>query len=107
MNTTQISISTELYNYAADYARSHHTSVEKMTESFFLTLMVVGQKDFLGDGRKEDEASRQEKLTRERLDDIAKGKGEKGLKSLKGIMASSKMTAEELREEYISDKYSV
>ena len=45
MNTTQISIDTELYNHAADYARSHNTSVEKMMESLIFTyVMNKGQK---------------------------------------------------------------
>mgnify|MGYP006988857491 CR=1 FL=1 len=38
--TTQISINTELYNHAADYARSHNTSVERMTEGFFMNLLI-------------------------------------------------------------------
>lgn len=38
--TTPINISTQLYNQAADYARKHNTSVEKMTESYFLALMT-------------------------------------------------------------------
>ena len=49
--TIQISISTKLYNQAADYARSHNTSVDKMVESYFLSLMPYIQEyskpDFL------------------------------------------------------------
>lgn len=40
MNTTQISIDTELFNHAADYARSHNISVEKMMENLIFTFMM-------------------------------------------------------------------
>ena len=43
METTQISINTELYNHAADYARSHNTSVEKMMESYIVALLTFMQ----------------------------------------------------------------
>ncbi len=41
METTQISINTELYNHAADYARRHNTSIDKMVERYFLTLLLI------------------------------------------------------------------
>ena len=43
--TTQISINTELYNRAADYARSHNTSVERMMENYILSLMTFRQEN--------------------------------------------------------------
>ena len=45
METTAIHVSKEAYNRAARYAQSHNTSVEKMTENFFLTLVLMGQKN--------------------------------------------------------------
>ena len=98
METTAIHVSKEAYSQAARYALQHNTSVDKMVEKYILTLMVMRPKSPTLDAKEH---------TLLRLDDIAKGKAGRGLKSLKGIMASSKMTAEELREEYISDKYGV
>lgn len=50
METTAINVSTEAYDQAADYARSHNTSVEKMVENFLLNFMVVGQKKAIHNG---------------------------------------------------------
>ena len=38
--TTTININTRLYNQAADYARQHNTSVEKMMENYIVALMT-------------------------------------------------------------------
>ena len=43
----------------------------------------------------------------QRLNDLTSGKSKGGLKDLKGIMASSSKTAEQLKEAYISEKYDV
>ena len=43
--TTTINISTTLYNQAADYARQHNTSVERMMENYIVTLMTFMQNE--------------------------------------------------------------
>ena len=39
-STTPIHINTELYNQAADYARQHDISVEKMMEKLIFTFFI-------------------------------------------------------------------
>lgn len=46
---TAIHVSTEAYNRAEDYAKSHNTSVSQMVEDYLLTLMVIGRKNTIQD----------------------------------------------------------
>ena len=48
--TTAINISTTLYNQAADYARQHNTSVDKMMESILMALLMQTAVGIGGEG---------------------------------------------------------
>jgi len=41
MNTTAVHIDTQLYNSAAEYARRQHTSVDRIVENFFVTILKI------------------------------------------------------------------
>lgn len=45
--------------------------------------------------------------TIQRLNDLASGKSKGGLRDLKGIMSPSSMTAEQLRDSYVNEKYGI
>jgi len=40
VNTTAVNIRTDLYNYAAEYAQEHDTSIDRLVESYILTHLL-------------------------------------------------------------------
>ena len=89
--TTQISISTKIYNQAAGYARSHNTSVEKITENLFLAFFVEEKN---GERQKHHTQYSPELLN---LVGIAK----------RVKISHDDLNADEARWEYLKEKYSL
>ena len=89
--TTQISINTELYNHAADYARQHNTSVEKMMER-----MVVS---FLVETKQQKAMKRPTRYSPELLKLVGIAK--------RASISPDDLNADEARWEYLKEKYNL
>lgn len=101
METTQISINTELYNHAADYARSHNTSIDKMVESYFLTLLLVNPHD---ENLEKEDNSEAKKNAREIWKNMDVSEITKTLLPKRRVNISSDCYKEEL-ENLLREKY--
>ena len=73
MNTTAVHIDTQLYNSAAEYARRQHTSVDRMVENFFVSILKIPT---TAKRTEKESITYQELLTR--LDEMAALKADEG-----------------------------
>lgn len=89
--TTTINISTQLYNQAADYARQHNTSVEKIMEKLFFT--------FLDDERKGKGLKQPTRYSPELLKIVGIAKG--------ANVSPDDLNADEARWKYLKEKYNL
>ena len=89
--TTPINFSTKLYSHAADYARQHDTSVEKMTENFFLAFFV--------EEKKREKQKRHTHYSPELLKLVGIAKG--------ANVSPDDLNVDEARWDYLKEKYNL
>ena len=90
-STTPIHINTELYNQAADYARQHDISVEKMMEKLIFTFFI--------EKKQEKELKRPTHYSPELLKLVGIAKG--------ANISPDDLNADEARWEYLKEKYNL